>query len=96
MRETGQSSSPEDDDRQEFGRDSADYDHEDDVPGFDWIVFILRAAALVTLGATLVTAVDLSQNQDAVWLTVMRFSILPFAAGMLVLAAGELIDRSGD
>ena len=58
---------------------------------FDWIVFLLRVSALVTFGATLIVAVDLSLNQDVEWQTVMRLSILPFVGGMLLLAAAELL-----
>lgn len=65
-------------------------------PAFDWIVFVLRASALVTIGAMLITSVDLSRNQGADWLTVMRLAILPFVGGMLLLAAAELADRRGD
>ena len=71
-------------------------DFEDDVPGFDWIVFMLRISAVVTFGATVITAIDVSRNQDQEWLTVMRISILPFVGGMLLLAAAELIDRRED
>ncbi len=67
----------------------------DDAP-FDWVVFALRAAAFVTFGAMLVTSIDFSLNQGWDWMTTMRVSILPFVGGMLLLAAGELIDRQGD
>lgn len=70
-------------------------DEFDDAP-FDWVVFALRAAAFVTFGAMLVTSIDFSLNQGWDWMTTMRVSILPFVGGMLLLAAGELIDRQGD
>ena len=76
-------------------RDS-DLDEFPDGEGFDWIVFIIRTSALLTFGATLMTSFDLSRNQGAEWLTVMRLAILPFVGGMLLLAAAELIDRRGD
>ncbi len=97
MRDTGSSRSPEDD-RERFDQTSQGIDPYDfdDEPSFDWIVFILRVSALLVLGATLITSVDLSRNQDVEWLTVMRLSILPFVGGMLLLAAAELIDRRGD
>jgi hypothetical protein len=81
--------------------DRSDYqldgdDDEADVEGIDWAVFIIRASAVIALGAMLITSVDLSFNQGADWKTVMRFSILPFTGGVLLLAAAELIERIGD
>ncbi len=93
MRQTGQTGSSDDEVRR-FGEDEGPFDYEE--PAFDWIVFLLRVGALLTLGATLITSVDLSRNQDVEWLTVMRLAILPFVGGMLLLAVGELIDRRGD
>lgn len=75
---------------------SVDSDEWDDEPSFDWVVFLLRASALVTIGAMLMTSVDLSRNQGADWVTVMRLAILPFVGAMLLLAGAELIDRKGD
>ncbi len=75
--------------------DDLDEDDEDE-PAFDWIVFLFRASAVITFGATLITSINLSQNLGAEWAEVMRFAILPFVGGMLVLAAGELIDRQSD
>ena len=75
--------------------EASDSDFEDEI-AFDWTVFIIRAAAFVIFGATLITSYDLSFNEEQHWLTVMRLAVLPFAAGMLVLAAAELVDRRGD
>lgn len=96
MQETGSNTQPEDDLQLSEDADTDVIDFEDDEPEFDWIVFLFRVAALVTFGATLITAIDLSRNQDVEWQTVMRLSILPFVGGMLVLAAGELLDRRGE
>ncbi len=68
----------------------------DDAVEFDWPVFMFRVAAMVIFGATLITSYDLSFNEQQHWLTVMRLAVLPFAAGMLVLAAAEFLDRRGD
>lgn len=73
-----------------------DSDGEDEYGGVDWVVFLVRASALIIFGATLVTSFDLSLNQGADWLTVMRLAMLPFAGGVLLVAAAELVDRSGD
>ncbi len=83
----------------ESGERSLDWsvrDEDDLEPSFDWIVFLLRASALLAVGAMLITSIDLSRNQGAEWLTVMRLAILPFVGAMLLLAAAELIDRRGD
>lgn len=100
MRETGSTEGEVrlESDSEAHDSTSTDYEDEDEdeAPDFDWIVFLFRVAALVTFGATLITSIDLSRNQDVEWQTVMRLSILPFVGGMLVLAAGELIDRRGD
>jgi hypothetical protein len=63
--------------------------------GMDWPVLIIRAAAMITFGATLITSFDISLNLGADWLTVMRAAILPFVGGALLLAAGELLNRVG-
>lgn len=72
------------------GEPEADYEDE---PAFNWVVFLLRVSALLTFGAMLITSVDLSRNQGAAWLPVMRLAILPFVGGVLILAAAELVDR---
>ena len=81
---------------QELGQHSSDWDDDESRPGFDWIVFALRVSALVSIGAMLITSVDLSRSQGVDWITVMRLAILPFVGAMLLLAAAELIDRRGD
>ena len=64
--------------------------------GVDWVVFLVRVSGFAALGAMLITSVDLSLNQGADWVTVMRLAMLPFVGGVLLLAAAELIDRRGD
>lgn len=97
MQETGSSSSTDQEGQEDSSTGESDgYDYEDEEPAFDWIVFAFRVSALVTFGATLITSIDLSLNQDVEWQSVLRLSILPFVGGMLVLAAGELLDRRGD
>lgn len=74
----------------------ADELYDDAEPGIDWVVFLIRISGFVVIGAMLATSIDLSTNQGAEWLTVMRLAVVPFVGGVLLLAAAELIDRSGD
>jgi hypothetical protein len=44
--------------------------------GINWVVFLVRASAIVVLGAMLITSFDLSQSRGAEWPEIMRVAIL--------------------
>ena len=73
-------------------------EHFDDDAGMfdDWPVFLARLAGLICLAATLITAMYLLSEPSLEWHDVMRVSILPFAAGALLLVSAEVLDRLGD
>ena len=60
------------------------------------MVLLIRMAGLFVIAATVVSAIDYSINQNAGWLDITRVALVPFAAGVLILAAAEVIDRLGD
>ena len=96
MRESDQTTPADEGDQERYEGGSIFSASDDEESDFDWIVFVLRTSALIVFGATIITSVELSLNQDVDWINVMRLAVLPFVGGMLVLAAGELVDRQGD